>query len=241
MEIFGLNEKESMVYLASLELGEATGFQIFKKTSLKKPTVYYILDELLKKGLVSLTKKGSKKYFVAENPRKIKNQLEENLESFKNILPQLLSVYNISDTKPKLRYYEGKNGLKEVYSDTLKYRGEILAFASEEIISLLGEDFTLDYVNKRVKKGITIKTIIPESDKIKENFINKNTEQLRTTKFINPKEFNFPIEINIYGNKVAFMSFRDELAIIIESKEISTMMKNMFSFFWSRLNLAVLN
>jgi sugar-specific transcriptional regulator TrmB len=32
---FGLNEKEAQVYLAALELGEATGFQIYKKPSLK--------------------------------------------------------------------------------------------------------------------------------------------------------------------------------------------------------------
>ncbi|MFZ2881908.1 MAG: helix-turn-helix domain-containing protein, partial [Candidatus Moraniibacteriota bacterium] len=234
-QIFGLNEKEAEIYMATLELGEATGFQIYKKTSLKKPTVYYILDELQKRGLVVLTKKGKKKYYIAESPTKIQEDLENKLKSFNSILPQLLSVYNIQAVKPKLRYYEGKDGIKEVYADTLKYKDEILSFSSENVVSILGEDFSLDYIRKRVKKNIPIKSIVPNLENIQEKFLNKNQEQLRSAKLIDPKEFNFPIEINIYANKVAFMSFRDELAVIIESDEINKMMKLLFSFFWNKL------
>ncbi|HCP08899.1 MAG TPA: hypothetical protein DIT25_03835, partial [Candidatus Moranbacteria bacterium] len=119
---YGLSDKENEVYLASLELGEATGFQVYKKTSLKKPTVYYILDDLRKRGMVSLSSKGKKKFFVAEDPQKLRKKLEEKLSSFDEILPQLRSIYNVPTSKPKLRFYEGKEGLKEVYDDTLRYK-----------------------------------------------------------------------------------------------------------------------
>lgn len=233
--IFGLNEKETEVYVSALELGEATGFQIYKKTKLKKPTVYYLLDELLKRKLVFLSVRGKKKYYVAEDPSKIKQDIENKLKSFDAVLPQLLSIYNTKVGKPRLRYYEGKEGLKEVYGDTLKYQGEILAFASDGIVSSLGEDFTLDYVKNRAKKRIWMKAIVPDSGKFKRNFIERNFEQLRVTKLVNPKEFGFPIEINIYSNRVAFMSFRDELGLIIESDEIASMMKMLFTFFWNNL------
>jgi HTH-type transcriptional regulator, sugar sensing transcriptional regulator len=233
--IFGLNEKEAEVYTAAMELGEATGFQIYKKTKIKKPTVYYVLDELQKRGLVSLTKKGKKKFYVAESPMKIKNDLEDKLKTFNDLLPQLLSVYNISAVKPKLCYYEGKEGLKEVYGDTLKYKGEILSFVSENIVMVLGEDFTNDYVQKRVKKKISIKAIVPNLEKLRGNYLARDPEQLRQSKLIDPKKYNFPIEINIYANKVAFLSFRDELAVIIESDEINKMLALLFSFFWDAL------
>ena len=147
---YGLNEKEAEVYLAALELGEATGFQIFKRTKLKKPTVYYILEEIQKKNLVSLTQKGKKKFYIAESPFKIKEQLKEKLRSFNDLLPELMSHYNQGHRKTKLKFYEGKEGLKEVYNDTLKYNGEILAFASEGILSVLGKTFSDEYLNKRV-------------------------------------------------------------------------------------------
>ena len=235
-KILGLNEKEADVYMSALELGEATGFQIYKKTKLKKPTVYYILDGLQKRGLVVLSRKAKKKYYIAENPVKIKDDIEKKLKSFEAVLPQLLSLYNLKATKPKLRYYEGREGLKEVYNDTLKYKGEIKAFASDGIISVLGEDFTIEYVKRRVKKNIPIKAIVPNSEGFKRNFIERNFEQLRLLKLIDPKEYSFPIEVNIYGNnRVALMSFRDELGIIIESDEINRMMKMLFMFFWNKL------
>ena len=232
---YGLHEKESEVYLAALELGEATGFQIYKKTGLKKPTVYYILDELLKKKLVHLTQKEKKRYFVAEDPEKIKRGLADKLKAFDELLPGLRSIYNSKVGKPKLRFYEGKEGLKEVYNDTLRYKGEILAFASESLMRTLGDDFSEEYIAKRVKNEIPVRAIMPSTDFLHKNYVRKNLEHLRIMKLIDEKKYNFPIEINIYANKVALMSFRDELGLIIESDEINKMMKMMFEFFWRAL------
>jgi len=232
---YGLHEKEAEVYLATLELGKATGFQIYKKTSLKKPTVYYLLDELRHKHLVKLTIQGKKRYFVAEDPQKIKKQLEEKLSSFEDLLPQLRSLYNVSGVKPKISFYEGREGLKEVYNDTLRYKSEILAFASEGILEVLGKEYNDYYIAKRVKNNIPVRGIIPATDTLEKSYLRNNIAQLRTTKSIDAKKFNFPIEINIYAHKVALLSFRDELGIIIESDEITKMMKMMFEFFWVSL------
>ena len=48
----GLNEKESRVYLALLELGSGTAYAVAKKAGIKRPTAYIVLDELRKRGLV---------------------------------------------------------------------------------------------------------------------------------------------------------------------------------------------
>lgn len=232
---YGLNEKEVSVYLATLELGEATGFQIYKKTGLKKPTVYYVLEELQKRGLINQTKKEKKRYFVAEDPEKIKKDLVDKLKIFDELLPELRSIYNSKVNKPKLRFYEGKNGIEEVYKDTLRYKAEILAFASESLLHTLGKDFSEEYVTKRVKNEIPVRAIMPSSDLLHKSYIQKNLAQLRIAKLIDEKKYKFPIEINIYANKVALMSFRDELGLIIESDEISKMMKMIFEYFWRTL------
>lgn len=235
LENFDFTDKETEVYLASLSLGEATGFQIYKATNLKKPTVYYVLDELVKRNLITQTKKGAKKYYLPADPQKIQEILRTKLESFETVLPQLSAIYNIKGVSPKLRFYEGKEGLKAVYADTLNYQGEILAFASEGIFFFLGKDFLQDYLKKRVKKGISVRGIIPTTRILKRRYVEKNIKHLRKTKLISAKKYNFPIEINIYANKVAFMSFRDELGLIVESDEISTMMKMIFEYFWETL------
>lgn len=232
---YGLNEKESEVYLAALELGEATGFQIYKKTTLKKPTVYYILNELQTRGMINQTQKAKKRYFVAADPEKIKKDLEEKLNVFSRLLPELRSLYNYKVSKPKLRFYEGKAGIKEVYKDTLCYKGEILAFASETLLRALGKEFSDEYIKKRIEAGIPVRAIMPSSDLMHKNYVRENLSQLRTIKLIDEKKYNFPIEINIYANRVALMSFRDELGLIIESDEMSKMLRMMFDYFWKTL------
>ena len=50
----GLTEKEAKLYINALELGSFSVMGIAHKSGIKRPTCYLILDELVKKGLVSI-------------------------------------------------------------------------------------------------------------------------------------------------------------------------------------------
>ena len=236
LEQFGLNGRKADVYLAALEMGSSTVIEIAKKAGIKRTTCYDILTDLIKEGMVSETVKGKKRLFVGEDPEKIQKDLQRREGLFAEILPQLKSIHNISGVKPKIRFYEGKEGLKEVYDDTLKYPGEILMFCSYDVVSVLGIDWTNDYLNRRVKKNIYAKAIIPGNELIVQNFINKDQQQRRSTKIIDPKKYPFSIEINIYGHqKIALMSSKEQMGIIIEGAEIFNTMKFIFEMAWDLL------
>jgi hypothetical protein len=56
------------------------------------------------------------------------------------------------------------------------------------------------------------------------------------------EEYNFSPEINIYDNKLVFMSLKERFGLIIESEEIATAMKKIFELSWAeaqRLNRKV--
>jgi sugar-specific transcriptional regulator TrmB len=236
LEQLGLEGKKADVYLASLELGSASVIEIAKKAGIKRTTVYDILMDLKVAGLVSETLKGKKRLFIGENPEKIQKDLQKKESLFSEILPQLKSIHNISGVKPKIRFYEGREGLKEVYADTLNYSGELLVFASYDVINVLGMGWAKDYLSKRVKKNIYAKAIMPGNDLLLQNFISKDQEQRRSTKIIDPQKYPFSIEINIYGHqKVALMSSKEELGIIIEGAEIYKTMRLIFELLWNTL------
>ena len=130
LEQFGLNGRKADVYLAVLEMGSSTVIEIAKKAGIKRTTCYDILTDLIKEGLVSEIIKGKKRFFIGESPEKIQKDLQRKESLVSEILPQLKSIHNISGVKPKIRYFEGKEGLMEAYDDALKYSGEILAFGS---------------------------------------------------------------------------------------------------------------
>ncbi|KKP94703.1 MAG: Transcriptional regulator, TrmB [Candidatus Moranbacteria bacterium GW2011_GWE1_36_7] len=192
--------------------------------------------DLEKEGLISETSKGKKRLFVGEDPEKIQRNLKNKERLFAEILPQLQSIHNVRGAKPKIRFYEGKEGLKEVYEDTLKYKTEILGFASDDIMKVLGMDWAMEYLAKRKKNGIWAKGIVPGTEILKEKFISKDLEQLRITKVIDHKKYPFSIEINIYGHqKVALMSAKEEIGLIIEGEEIHKTMKLIFQLIWDLL------
>ena len=235
LEQLGLKDKKADVYLAALELGSATVIEISKKAGIKRTTCYDILMDLIKMGLVSETSKGKKRLFIGEDPEKILGDLENKEKLFSGILPQLKAVYNIKGVKPKIRFYEGKEGLREVYADTLKYSGEIAAFASEDVVRTLGREWADDYLKKRVKKNIRVRVILPKTEYVSK-IVGEDRESLRTSKLIDPQKYPFSIEINIYGHKkVALMSSREETGIIIEGDEVYKTMKLIFELLWDNL------
>ena len=77
LEELGLTEKEAKLYLALLELGQATSSDLIKKLDYYSKTVYELLEKLMKKGLVSYVIKSNIKYFGAVNPEKFLDILKE--------------------------------------------------------------------------------------------------------------------------------------------------------------------
>lgn len=236
LEQMGLEGKKADVYLAALELGSSTVIEISKKAGIKRTTCYDILLDLIAEGLISQTQKGKKRLFVGEDPEKIQRNLKNKERLFSEILPQLQSIHNVRGSKPKIRFYEGKKGLHEVYEDTIKHRGEILGFASYDIIGLMGDEWAAEYLQKRVKAGIHARGIIPRTEPMMRDFISKDQEHLRSTKVIDAKKYPFSIEINVYGhNRVALMSAKEEIGLIIEGDEIHKTMKLIFELIWDLL------
>lgn len=228
---FDLNKSQAEVYLALLELGQTTVIKLSKKTGIKRTTIYEVLAELEKKHLVAQTKKGTKRLFIAEEPENLERILEEKKTKLEKLMPILKSLTNTTGEKPVIRYYEGLEGIKDVYRDTLKYKGELVAYVTENIFTNLGQDFADEYVEKRVKAQITGRVIGPNTQEIIEY---KKTDQknLKETRIVDKEKFPFSIEMNIYGNKVAFMSFSEQLGLIIESNEIAKNMKFLFELAW---------
>ena len=120
----GLSENEAAIYLAALELGETTVSRLARKAEIKRTTAYLVIDSLKERGLISSLKKESASVFFAEDPRKLHEVLEERKQKIDKIMPQLLAFTNLIDKKPEIRYFDGNEGIKEVYRDSLKYQNQ---------------------------------------------------------------------------------------------------------------------
>lgn len=234
LEKIGLNEKETKVYLALLELGEGSIQKLSTKSGVKRTTVYDILASLKEKGLINEITKNHKIVFSAEDPRKLETALEEKRETLKRILPELLSITNLLEKKPKIKFYEGIDGIKEVYKDTLNYPDqELLAWVSEEAVVSFDEKFLNDYyLSKRLEKKIWVRAIAPDKEYMRK-YQGLDQKALRRTKLVSMEQFPIEVEINLYGkNKIGVMSFGEKIGLIIESQKIYTTLKSIFEMNW---------
>lgn len=238
LESFGLSDKEAQVYIALLTLGRENVTKISQKAGINRTTGYDILNSLISKGLVSISGKEPKQEYVAESPTKITAYLEQQMqktvaliEKSKMIVPELTSIQK-KDSRPKIKFYEGTDGLKTVYEDTLTSSEPIRAYANVDDMHNALPTYFPEYYKRRAKKGISIRAIIPKTD-IGMERNTKNAEEKREIAFVPPETHYFSPEINIYDNKVMIASWREKLGIIIESEEIADAMKKIYELSWS--------
>lgn len=233
----GLSDKESSVYLALLELGRSTVSKISRKADVNRATGYVILDSLVNMGLAHISGKEPKQEYTAESPdnlvrllREKKTKAEAALATAEALALELKSIQKKED-RPQVKFYEGVEGLKQVYEDTLTSKEAIRAFATiEDMHAALGNYFPA-YYKRRANKGIFIRGIIPRTSLSIER-VKHNEEEAREAILVPPEEFGFHPEIDIYDNKVMIASWREKLGIIIESKEIAEAMKTVFELSW---------
>src|SRR3989338_7365199 len=121
LQQIGLSEKETLVYLSCLQLGITTVLHIAQYSELKRPTVYLVLDELGKRGLVSRIQKEKKILFKAEHPERLVAELEMKKTLVSELLPNLQAIYNLNPEKPNIKIREGIQGVRNTYKDIFTY------------------------------------------------------------------------------------------------------------------------
>lgn len=233
----GFSEKEIAVYVALLSLGKGIVTKISRTASVSRTTTYDILDSLAQKGLIRISGKEPKQEYIVEPPEKLEKFIIEeiegknnNLNKIKDIIPELRSVY-LEGERPKIKFYEGLEGLAEVYDDTLTAKETIVAYACYEDMEPLLPKYFETYYKRRVGAKISARGIAPNTE-MAINHQKKDGEEMRELSLVPKDKYYFTPDIEIYDNKVMIASWKDKLGIIIESAEISDAMKKIFELAW---------
>jgi len=185
--------------------------------------------------LFSETKKGKKTLFVSQNPEALLSLSEKRLADIKSALPELKTIYNASGTeKPKIRFFEGKEGYLSVYQAILKEKPkELLVIASyKDWLKHIDLDFEEKWTKQRIKQKIFLRWL---DFKTKET-IEKAKEGkagFREIRFL-PDKFTFTSCTFIYSNKIILMSGKsqDFMAVVIENSEFYNTFRQYFEFLW---------
>lgn len=228
----GLTGKEAKVYLASLELGPSPASDIALRAKLNRVSTYDILKKLIERGYISTYTQKRIRFFSATEPDLIRNDIRQKYLDFKEALPDLRRLHG-STYVPRIRYYEGIEGVKKVYADTLSAKTEIFNYADSKSIREFWPTYDLDYVKERVKRRIYLRGIAP-LDEHGRRVAAENEKMYREIRLVTAGVFAFANEINIYDDKVSIVSFgkNEVVGMIIESPEIANTQRAIFMMAW---------
>ncbi len=234
----GLDEKEAQLYLCGLQLNAAPASDYAKATQLNRITAYNTLESLVQKGLFTLVRKARGKWYSPVPPDQLSLEVQKNARALERMVPELRSMQGTSERRPRVRFYEGWEGVKRVYEDTLTAKGELLNFANSAVVRRYWPAYDNEYVAERVKRKIRLRGIAPD-DETGRRVHGEDRKKYREIRLVPSREFDFTNEINIYDHKVAICSFdsglhgnSDMFGVIIESREVAETQRQIFEMAW---------
>jgi len=240
LEDIGLSEKEAKVYLASLELGQATAERLSKHAHVNRSTTYVQLESLMKKGLVSTFETGKRTCFAPESPEllvrliaKQKDAVSAKERDLTVILPTLLKQFDGAGERPVVRFFPGKEGIHAAREEvlTVKDKKIYLIFSVGLLSKLYTQKQLDDYSDRRRALGIHSKGIYIH----KAYFEIAELDALTERRFMPPSKLPLTIDITIFDDKTAIFSLKGNLfAMILESKQIAHSMNLIFDLLWEQ-------
>lgn len=231
----GLNETHARFYLAALELGRVTVRDVANKAGISRTNAYDVLARLAEEGLVSQlpATPGQKTLVIAEPPERLIELLDQRRKRAVDVLPELRSIHNRSHAKPRVRYYEGLDGIKSALDATLTASdGQLLGILSmQDLYQVPGREWMDDHVCRRIEAGVKLRAIRSSSKDI-HGFWAHNPAELRDVRYA-PPDYVFAMTSYIYDNCVAIISSqRENFAMTLQSEEFAAMQRYLFEALW---------
>jgi len=240
LELLGLKSKDLDVYLAVLKLGTAPLRRVAEVAGYNRGTSYDALKRLIEAGLISYVDAKPHRYFTAEDPQKLRGlatrrevAIQEARLQLDSLLPDFQALAGSATYRPAVRYYEGKDGVKDILKDVLKttertknktYR----IYSSSKLRELIADAWP-SFLKNRINLGVRVKAISIGPG--------GQTNGLDERKWLS-KEKSSSAYIFIYGKKTAYISadeYNRLFGAIIDDENIASSQTMIFDALWKSI------
>ena len=169
---------------------------------------------------------------MAENPTYLLRREEERKQELESAVTELKAIYNTSSDKPKIKYFNGKEGIATIYNDIIKTGKNIVAFSNlDDLFNVMSGEWFTDYAKRRAARNVFFRGLTPRPSNSEQTALLNS--QLQQWKIL--PTGNFFTELNIYDNKIALLNFRRLRGEIIEDQTFATTLKVVFENLWQSL------
>lgn len=239
----GLTETQAKTYSYLLAKGPHTPPQLAAALQESRTNTYNVLERLVELSLVKRYEEKKKYMFQAEPPTALEKlvveQRKQALQTESKLhasMPALLEQYFHGNEKPGVKFYQGKEQLKNIFKDQILTNETIYIIRSNYEHDAYDFEEMTEIRHASRKAGIKRCAITPDLEKSPRNWKESDPHMLLERTWMTKNDYTAPVEWNAYGNKVAIISYGDEIiGTIIESPQIAESFRQLYALIDSGL------
>ena len=238
----GLPDNASRIYMRLLEIGHSSARQLAENLNLPRPTVYDTLKLLIKNSLVVEKEEENKKIFGIDDIKNLQNLITSKIDLLKSNQQKIIETLpelklGFKSLEPKIKFYSGTEGIKQVLKDLLWYENieSLTMWPISEMVKILGAEYLENLNIRRIRQKISIRGIWPQNKSVNFKdypFLGAGKGHLRELRLA-PKGMNWNMSYWLYADKVAFISSEQEyFGFVVHSRDFAELMKSQFEIIW---------
>lgn len=234
----GANEKEMETFLKLLELGAQPVSVIARHMSVPRSTMYLILENLKKLNFVEEFERAGIKYFkcipvknIADVLKARESKLQHTLGLLEKELPELEVLENKLSITPKIKFFEGREAVMQMYEEVLKEK-EFYSYFNPQVESPVMEIYFKKVEESIESNRLKVSELIVDGPKARK-FLKECSSGNHKIKIL-PKGVRFDSDNIICEDKIYMVSYgeKDVSAVKIYSKSLVATQKVMFEQVW---------
>ncbi len=232
----GFSEKEAAVYVALLRVGNAAAPEVAERAGISRSSTHDVLEHLGRMGLVTAYVEKEQHRFSAEPPERLINvlhlqrrELETREQLAQRLLPRLAAVHTSHAAKPKIRYIEGIDGLRNMQREYECYEGDIMQLVGYDAFMAL-EDRQMSREHQQALTGQQRKVQAIHVTDRRPEFPHLPGVEVR---YISPALLDVKGEVDVCGDRVLLFSYVSGIiAIEILSPSIANTVRAALELAW---------
>jgi HTH-type transcriptional regulator, sugar sensing transcriptional regulator len=230
LEGLGLSDRGAKIYLALLEIGQATALEISEKIKVPKSTVHDTLKYLSGMGLATHYSRKNRIIFTPGNPDVLAERIEKTEKTFNRILPELKLLYVGDRKRPRVRFYETKEGIEAAITEMVAETKEILFISHLSSANTALPEFFPKAAQERIKHEIRARVLASGEVDI-EKFKIRDQEMLRETRALDGK-MSFKSDLWLWSGKAFFFETTGQSVLSIEDENMVGLLISLFEMLW---------
>ena len=242
LESLGISENEAVLYTLMLSHPASTVRELGLSSPFPRTLLYHVLNQLMRRGLVAAHKDGWRTVYVALDPERLYDLLEERqvesqkvAQSVKSLIPELRRVYHLAGKRPTVRTFEGIAEYEKALEDALVSGApEICAFEHITHGKAGVESRTTHDARRalrKIKKRVLFFENVESLKLLKQRTYNDYTEY----RSINARDvLPFEKDVTLYAGKMLSTSYttHEPIVILVEDPALYAMQQSLFDSLW---------